>query len=154
MSMPFQYREESCYRFMSSGFNLEETVAWMMTEYWDDPTISRASNAERLCANILTMGGTGANRTLNVAAFGNAYRRFASEVDAYLMKASKAEVAKLHNDLQGLRDRFDQSQRDLDDANDVIQRHLVTINMLDRENAVYQLEAGVASDDVSAEAAN
>ena len=70
------------------------------------------------------------------------------------MKASKTEFAKLHNDLQGLRDRFDQSQRDLEDANDAIQRHLATINMLDRENAVYQLEAGVASVDTSAEAAN
>ena len=147
MSIPFQHREEACYRFISSGFKLEDTVAWMMNEYKENPTISRAKYPEKLCANTVTMGGNGDQQQLNVAAFGNAYRRFASETEAQAAEASRAEVNKLNGDHQALRERFDQTQRDLNEANNSIQRHLATINRLDRENTIYQLKAGDASAD-------
>ena len=143
MSIPFQHREEACYRFIRSGFKLEDTVAWMMKEWQDDPTISRAKYPEKLCANTISMGGNGDQQQLNVAAFGNAYRRYASETEAQLTEASRAEVTKLSSDHQALRERFDQSQRDLNEANNVIQRHLATINRLDRENTIYQLQNGL-----------
>ena len=143
MSVPFQHREEACYRFISSGFKLEVTVAWMMAQYKDDDTIRRAKYPQKLCANIITMGSNGDQRQLNVAAFGNAYRRYASETEAQLTEASRAEAARLYSDYQAIRERFDQSQRDLNEANNAIQRHLAMINKLDRENTIYQLKAGV-----------
>jgi hypothetical protein len=146
MSIPFQNREEACYRFISSGFKLEDTVAWMMKEWKDDPTISRAKYPEKLCANTITMGGNGDQQQLNVAAFGNAYRRYASETEAQMTEKSRAEVTKLNSDYQALRERFDQSQRDLNESNNAIQRHLATINRLDRENTIYQLQAGAATE--------
>jgi hypothetical protein len=154
MSIPFQNREEACYRFISSGFKLEDTVVWMMTKYKDDPTISRTKYPEKLCANTITMGGNGDQQQLNVVAFGNAYRRYASETEAQMTEKSRAEVTKLNSDYQALRERFDQSQRDLNEANNAVQRHLATINRLDRENTIYQLRAGVSTEaDTPAEVA-
>ena len=56
MSIPFQYREEACYRFISSAFKLEDTVEWMMTQYKDDATIIHAKYPEKLCANTVHDG--------------------------------------------------------------------------------------------------
>lgn len=146
MSVPFQAREQACHRFISSGFKLEETVQWMMREFREDPTIQRSKYPEKLCANIITMGGNGDQQQLNVAAFGNAYRRYASEKEAQLSEASRAEVEKLSRDFQALRQRLDDSQRELNEANNAIQRHLATINRLDREKTIYQLRAGEEPD--------
>ena len=155
MSIPFQHREEACYQFIVSGFDLEDTVAWMMKEYREDPTISRAKFPETLCANTVTMGGKGAQRRLNVTAFGNAYRRFAGEMDGRFIERLRAEVAEVNSNFQALEDRFHQSQRDLKEANNVIQHHLATINRLDRENTIHQLQTGAASAaDVPAEKAS
>ena len=155
MSIPFQHREESCYQFIVSGFDLEDTVAWMMEKYREDPTIRRAKFPETLCANTVTMGGNGAQRRLNVTAFGNAYRRFAGEIDARFTEWLRAEVAELNSNFQALEYRFYQSQRDLKEANNAIQHHLATINRLDRENTIHQLQTGAASAaDVPAEKAN
>ena len=142
MSIPFQYREEACYRFIASGFKLEESVAWMMQAWKDDPTITRAKYPEILCANTVTMGGNGDQKQLNVAAFGNAYRRFASETESQLTEAAKVEVSKVAGENQSLRAELDQAQRALNQANNSIQGHLATINRLDRENVIYQLRAG------------
>ena len=147
MSIPFQHREEACYRFINSGFKLDDTVNWMMDQFKEDPTISRAKYPEALCANTVTMGANGDQKQLNVAAFGNAYRRFASETEAHATEASRAEVNKLNDEYQALRERLDQTQRDLNEANNSIQRHLATINRLDRENTIYQLKAGDAPAD-------
>ena len=69
-----------------------------------------------------------------------------------MLEASKAEVGNLQRDFQSLRERFDQSQRDLNVANSAIQTHLATINRLDRENTIHQLKAGetLAQDPVAA----
>ena len=54
MSMPFQHLEEACYRFISSGFKLENAVAWTMMEFEDDlRTINRAKYPEKPCANMI-----------------------------------------------------------------------------------------------------
>ncbi len=146
MSIPFQHREEACYLFISSGFKLEDTVEWMMREWADNPTLQRAKFPEKLCANTVTMGGNGDQQQLNIAAFGNAYRRYASETEAQMAEKSRAEIAHLEQDYRALRERFDQSQRDLNEANNANQRHLATINRLDRENTIYQLRAGVTTE--------
>ena len=142
MSIPFEHREEACYRFISSGFKLEETTAWMLKEYADNPTITRSKYPEKLCANTVTMGGNGDQQQLNIAAFGNAYRRYASEAEAQLAEASKAEAAKALNERELLRERLDTANQELREANTSIQRHLATINRLDRENTIYQLKSG------------
>ena len=87
------------------------------------------------------MGGNGDQQQLNIAAFGNAYRRYASQTEVQWAERGKAEIAKLSSDHQALREHLDQSQRDLNEANNSIQRHLATINLLDRENTIYQLRA-------------
>ena len=142
MSIPFQHREEACYRFISSGFKLEDTVAWMMKEHKDNPTVQRAKYPEKLCANTVTMGGNGDQQQMNVAAFGNAYRRFASEMEAQLTEVARAEVSGLTAQNRTLREQLDASQGEVNRANETIQRHLATINRLDRENVIYQLKAG------------
>ena len=142
MSIPFQFREEACYRYISSGFKLEDTVKWMMESYNHDTTISRAKYPDKLCANTVTMGGNGDQQQLNIAAFGNAYQRFAKEKEAQLAEAARVEVSKLADQNQSLREELDQAQRALNQANNSIQGHLATINRLDRENVMYQLRAG------------
>ena len=142
MSIPFQSREEACYRFIASGFKLEETVAWMMREWKNEPTVARAKYPEALLANTVTMGGNGDQKQLNVAAFGNAYRRYASETEAQLTEASRVEASKLVETNQSLRSELDQAQRALNAANNQIQGHLANINRLDRQNVILQLKAG------------
>ena len=141
MSVPFQDREEAAYRFITSGFKLEDTVDWMMQEFKDNPTIARSKHPKTLCANTVTMGGNGDQQQLNVAAFGNAYRRYAAESEAQLTETSRADIKRLDEEYKNLRQRLDQSQRELNDANNSVQRHLATINRLDRENTIYQLQA-------------
>ena len=102
-SIPVEHREEACYRFISSGIKLEQTVAWMMKEYAD--TISRAKYPEKLCINTVTMGGNGKEQQLNVAASGNAYRRYASE--AQLSEEAKAKVFKMLSGNQTLLKRLE-----------------------------------------------
>ena len=158
MSIPFQFREEACYRFINSGFKLEETVSWMMDTYNHDTTISRAKYPDKLCANTVTMGGNGDQQQMNIAAFGNAYRRYESEAEARLSELAKAEFTKQNGDLkadnQNLLDKLNTAQKNLNDSQNSIQRHLATINRLDRENVILHLKAGDTIEDTgSAEAA-
>ena len=118
-----------------------------MNKWRGDETIIRSKHPEKLCANTITMGGAGDQQQLNVAAFGNAYRRYASEAEAVLTEASRAEVVKVANENQSLREKLDQSQRELNQANNSIQGQLATINRLDRQNVVYSLRAGTVSEE-------
>ena len=61
-------------------------------------------------------------------------------------------VEKLSREYQALRQRYDDSQRDLNEANNAIQRHLATINRLDRENTIYQLRVAEEVDTSAPEA--
>ena len=124
----------------------------MMAKFQDDSTLARSKYPQLLCANSITMGGNGDQKQLNVAAFGNAYRRYAIETEAQTAERPKAEVAKLSSDYQALREQYDQSQRDLNSANNAIQGHLATINRLDRENTIYRLTAGEAEEPTQATA--
>ena len=95
-------------------------MAWMMegntgrTRQSDGPSSPKhcAPTQSRWAAMVL-------NERLNVTAFGNAYRRFAGEIDARFTEWLRAEVAELNSNFQALEYRFYQSQRDLKEANNV-----------------------------------
>ncbi len=121
----------------------------MMNAWKDDPTVVRAKYPETLCANTITMGAAGDQKQLNVVAFGNAYERFASETKAQLAEEAKAQTAEMISTIQALQTQLGVRDREVSDANRAIQRHLETINRLDRENIVYQLRAGVPTDEIA-----
>ncbi len=153
MSIPFEHREEACYRFISSGFKLEETVAWCMKEWADNPTLQRAKFPDKLCANTITMGGNGDQKQLNTAAFGNAYRRYASESAAIAAERAAAELRQVNAQNQALREELNAAHRKAGEDAASIQRYLAEITRLDRQNVVYALRAGDVVPEDAAEAA-
>ena len=148
-SIPFEYREEACYRFITSGFKQQETVDWMLKTFKDEPTITRSKYPADLCAKTITTGGSGDQKVLNIQAFRNALDRYMAELDAQRAEAHRVEIERLRKELDSEKEKVSEektkheaTQRELNQKNTQIQSHLATINRLDRENTIYALKAG------------
>ena len=92
MTVPTFKRKQACRWYMDSGFDAEGTIARMLDEFADDPAIARARNKEKLCRNIITMGGNGLNFEANQNAFQGALLDF---VAAQRAKADAEHQAKM-----------------------------------------------------------
>ncbi len=76
MSISIPKRTEACLKFIREGFDADATVAWMLTQYADEPSMLRAKHKDKLARNIITMGGSGDQREMNIAAFDRALQQF------------------------------------------------------------------------------
>lgn len=111
MSMDIDLRIAACTRYFESGQNATETVDWMMKEFADEDTIRRAKYPRKLCLNVITMGGSGDQKQMNIYAFNAALAKFqANEV--------MREVAKHRSEMDKYRSETEQLRRRLDDAHD------------------------------------
>ena len=114
----------------------------MLKTYKDEPTIARSKYPAKLCANVITTGGSGDQKELNIQAFRNALNRYAKELEVQRGEAHRAELQKQIEANQELRAQLESANRELNQKNNQIQSHLATINRLDRENTIYALRAG------------
>ena len=76
MSISPHKRMNACLRLIRNDFDIEGTVAWVMREYADDPAMQQAKHKEKLARNIITIGGSGDQQYMNLAAFKDALRLF------------------------------------------------------------------------------
>ena len=134
MSMAFEKREAACLEFIRSGFDQEHTIQWMMSEYADDPTIQRTTNPKKLCQNIITIGGTGAHKLRNMAAFHNAFRTFTRELEQKQAATWKATYQSLeheldllqagHNDAENRPAEYREESQELKNLLSRLERHI------------------------------
>ena len=95
MSVSMIKRTEACLRLLRSDFDIEGTIEWMLNEYADDPTIQRAANKEKLCRNMITIGGTGEQKYLNLVAFRQALIIFSRDVNRNRAAKHETRISKL-----------------------------------------------------------
>ena len=100
MSVSMIKRTEACLRLLRSDFDIEGTIEWMLNEYADDPTIQRAANKEKLCRNMITIGGTGEQKYLNLVAFRQALIIFSRDVNRNRAAKHETRISKLKEQLQ------------------------------------------------------
>ena len=100
MSVSMIKRTEACLRLLRSDFDIEGTIEWMLNEYADDPTIQRAANKEKLCRNMITIGGTGEQKYLNLVAFRQALLIFSRDVNRNRAAKHETRISKLKEQLQ------------------------------------------------------
>ena len=141
MSVPFEKRANACYQFIKSGFMTESTVAWMLKEYGEDDNFVRTKYPGKLDTNIITMGGDGDQRQLNVGAFGNAFRRFQAEVDARAAEAHRVRLESLEQQLARVNSDLSDAYMHANRTTDTGIAQAANIGRLERENAILVLEA-------------
>lgn len=126
MSISIPKRTEACLKFIREGFDADKTVAWMLKQYEDEPSMIRAKHKDKLARNIITMGGTGDQKEMNIAAFDRAleqYIRDEREKAAYELREkvskleielrdSQQEIYERDADLRRLYERVDTLQQD------------------------------------------
>ena len=114
MSISMIKRREACLRLLRSDFDIEGTIEWILNEYADEPTIQRAANKGKLCRNIITIGGTGEHKYLNLVAFQQALVIFSEDVRRNWAAAQEIRISKLEDQLEESR-RREQMYRELYD---------------------------------------
>ncbi len=126
MSISIPKRTEACLKFIREGFDADRTVAWMLKQFADEPSMERSKYPEKLARNIITMGGTGDQREMNIAAFDRAlqqYMRDEREKTVYELQQQKEqleielrkaqdEIYVRDGDLRKLYERVDTLQQD------------------------------------------
>ena len=113
MSMSIPRRQDACLHFIHNGFDADQTIAWMLTEYREEPTVLRAKHPEKLCRNIITMGGSGIEKEANIAAFNRALDVHAAQERDREAAATRQKMAELEGDLRTARDRAEVAQAEV-----------------------------------------
>ena len=93
-------RQAACLRLLRGNFDVDGVVSWMLKEYADEPVIERAKDKEKLCRNIVTIGGTGAQQELNLVAFRGALDDYAVDMRRKAEQVLQNEIQELKADLK------------------------------------------------------
>ena len=118
MSISITKRRDACLRFLRSDFDIDGTVAWVMREYMDDPSMERAKNKGKLARNIVTIGGSGDQQALNMVAFQQALAVLADEQRRKAVKAHTDETSALRGQNAALQERLHEIEAELRDRTD------------------------------------
>ena len=116
MSVPFKYREAACLKFIESGFKIETTIGWMQSQYGEEDSMKRAKYPEKLCRNILTLGGGGNEQQLNIVAFKNALGEYQRQLQERHEASASVKISNLESQLQEAESDKDVLQLRLADA--------------------------------------
>ena len=79
MSVSIPKRKLACRQFIKNDFDMDTTVDWFLKEFATDPHVSRVKNKRRLAENIVSMGGSGDQKGMNIEAFLQALVQHQSE---------------------------------------------------------------------------
>jgi DNA-binding SARP family transcriptional activator len=151
MSMAFEKREAACLEFIRSGFKTEATVQWMLKEYANETTIQRATHPDKLCRNIITMGGSGDQQQLNCVAFRSACDTHIKELSAKQEATLDAKYKALELDYERMRDRHDDAENRATKYGEEVRELQNRLNNMEREkhSLQLQLQAGAVEDPAS-----
>ena len=141
MSMDFNKRIAACTRYFESGQDTDGTVDWMMQEFAADETLKRAKNPRKLCENIVTMGGTGRERQMNMGAYRTALDKYQDREREREMACLREEAARYRDEKDELRRRLDDSQANEVKLNAEVRDLLTQLNNAKLEAATRQIRA-------------
>ena len=115
MSVSRDRRKRACFYQIDHGFDTDKTIGWMLKEYATDENITRVKDPEKLCRNIITMGGTGREREMN----GQAFEAALSETRGRDHEAVRRQLddarnneSELQGKVQGLQDELRNLERE------------------------------------------
>ena len=114
MSMSMIMRREACLHLLRSELDIDGTIEWMLNEYADEPIIQRTANKGKLCRNVITIGGKGEQKYLNMVAFQQALIIFTQEVHRNWAAAQETRIRQLEDQLETSH-RREEKYRDLCD---------------------------------------
>ena len=139
MSMSIPRRQEACLHFIRNGFDADQTIAWMRTEYVNEPSLQNATHPEKLCRNVITMGASGDQKEMNIAAFSKAFDVFLNEERDRESSMNRQKVVGLETDVKTANDRWATAQTELNARERRLAELQQKIEDLTRRNHQYAL---------------
>ena len=115
MSMSVAKRREACLHLLRNDFDIDATVDWVLREFADEPSMERAKNKGKLARNIVTIGGSGDQQSLNLVAFEQALAIYGEEKRRKSVSALEGENKALKEALERERDRNEELGKDFRD---------------------------------------
>ena len=112
MSISVAKRRDACLHLLRNDFDIEASVDWVMSEFADEPSMQRAKNKEKLARNIITIGGSGDQQSLNLVAFEQALAIYGEEKRRKSVSALEGENKALKEALERERDRNEELGKD------------------------------------------
>ena len=145
-TIPKNKRVEGCLVAIRNNFDFEKAVAFMMKSCADEPAMQRVKNPEKLAENCVRMGGTGAQRKLNIFAFQEAVQRYSAENHRRETNKLNADLEAQNAEIERLREKngeLEQSRYDLVQQVSDLQAELRKVEVAAAQNAL----AAPASED-------
>ncbi len=111
MSIPIAKRAQGCLYLLRHNFDIEDTINFVIRECADEPAMQRAQDKRKLARNIVTIGGSGDQQQLNLAAFKDALREFEEDRMRNREQEYKREVDALKDELREANQRAYSAER-------------------------------------------
>ena len=112
MSMSIYKRAMGCLYLLKHEFDIDGTVEHLIRELADEPEMQRAKNPRKLARNIITVGGTGDQKDMNLRAFKEALRWYDEERQRTLANQHRREIDELKAQLLASEERTSRLERD------------------------------------------
>ena len=140
-SVSFHRRVQACAKSIDSEFDFDNVIAWMLQEFGDDDTIKRAKDPHKLCRNIITMGGGGREKDLNIAAFREAFTKYLASHEKRLRDTMDAGHRALDDERQANQEREIEYRKTELDLRNQLQIKQQEVMDLERKNHTLEIKA-------------
>ncbi len=141
-------RRDAVMELLNNGFDIDKAVERFLIENANEAEVLRVKYPEKLARNIITIGGSGVQQELNLAAFQEALALFAEEQHRKATNRLRNDNEKLEAEIEQQRrrnnDLLDENSRlnsDLHQRDARIEGLLTEVNAKDREAMALRLEA-------------
>ena len=114
-------RRDAVLRLLRSDFDIDGTVAWVVREYAEEPTMERAKNKEKLARNLVTIGSSGDQQALNMVAFQQALALHAEDQRRKAVNVHEATTDAMKVELDRARSQIDDLEKDYRDQVNKVQ---------------------------------
>lgn len=138
-------RKQSILHLLESEWDFDGTVQWMLKEFRDDDAIKAAKNKEKLCMNILTLGGTGLNQHVNIVAFQQALAEYADNLRQKDQAQSNARLTEAIKERDRYRDLLADAEARAREATDDARDKERKLNAAERSVLRYELTGAAAA---------
>ena len=112
MSIPLHKRTQGCLYLLNHQFDVEATINHVLQECAAEPAMLRSQHQRELARNIVTIGGSGDQQQLNLAAFKDALREFDYDRQSNFLQEHKRELDAVRSELRDAEQRAYATERD------------------------------------------
>lgn len=138
-------RKQAILRMLENDWDVDGTIAWMLKEFADDPAIASAKNKEKLCRNILTLGGSGLNQHVNILAFQQALDEYSETLRLREEARLNARLDEAVKDRERYREQAADAEARARAANDEVRDLERKLNASERQVLRHELAAAPAT---------